>query len=287
MPPLTPAQENLKRHLGVHGGSSSIRCNVCRATFARADLRRRHVKRKHPEVLCADRAAWGEEDAAHDQGREDGRDVPLDASADADLLLMENILSSISPEVPAPASPPAVGDSHSHPSPTTPPATADSDPLHGLSPVLLDTALASYFSHVAHFFPFVHRGAFDARTAPRPLLLALVGLGLQYAEGDEDGANVPPLSSICFYRALGMLDDNAPPPTTALDIVTLQARILLSVLAIMYLCGAATSHGLKLHAESVLLARQGGLFNPLPASRATSSLDALWAEYARGESHKR
>ncbi|KAJ4992574.1 early growth response protein 1 (egr-1) [Stagonosporopsis vannaccii] len=44
--------ENLKRHAALHAPSqdeASLTCDFCSATFSRSDLRRRHVKRKHPE----------------------------------------------------------------------------------------------------------------------------------------------------------------------------------------------------------------------------------------------
>ncbi|KAF1945612.1 hypothetical protein EJ02DRAFT_34412 [Clathrospora elynae] len=43
--------ENLKRHSAVHSRSqdvTSLSCDICNATFSRADLRVRHLKRKHP-----------------------------------------------------------------------------------------------------------------------------------------------------------------------------------------------------------------------------------------------
>ncbi|KAL2829544.1 fungal-specific transcription factor domain-containing protein [Aspergillus cavernicola] len=44
--------ENLKRHALLHTRShdhAALPCDFCQATFSRADLRRRHMKRKHPE----------------------------------------------------------------------------------------------------------------------------------------------------------------------------------------------------------------------------------------------
>lgn len=44
--------ENLKRHAAVHNRSQdkgSLACPLCLVTFSRADLRSRHMKRKHPE----------------------------------------------------------------------------------------------------------------------------------------------------------------------------------------------------------------------------------------------
>lgn len=44
--------ENLKRHAVLHispQNEASLTCDLCTATFSRSDLRRRHVKRKHPE----------------------------------------------------------------------------------------------------------------------------------------------------------------------------------------------------------------------------------------------
>ncbi|KAJ5377303.1 uncharacterized protein N7496_004712 [Penicillium cataractarum] len=44
--------ENLKRHAAVHNRSQdkgSLTCPLCPVTFSRADLRSRHMKRKHPE----------------------------------------------------------------------------------------------------------------------------------------------------------------------------------------------------------------------------------------------
>ncbi|KAH7094425.1 fungal-specific transcription factor domain-containing protein [Paraphoma chrysanthemicola] len=48
--------ENLKRHATLHAKSrneASLSCDICHATFSRADLRLRHLKRKHPEVPCS------------------------------------------------------------------------------------------------------------------------------------------------------------------------------------------------------------------------------------------
>lgn len=45
-------QENLKRHAALHSRSSqdaALQCKFCSCTFSRADLRHRHIKRKHPE----------------------------------------------------------------------------------------------------------------------------------------------------------------------------------------------------------------------------------------------
>lgn len=45
--------ENLKRHAALHSRShndAALSCDSCPATFSRADLKRRHIKRKHPEL---------------------------------------------------------------------------------------------------------------------------------------------------------------------------------------------------------------------------------------------
>lgn len=43
--------ENLKRHAAIHTRPEdvSLTCELCPTTFSRADLRRRHMKRRHPE----------------------------------------------------------------------------------------------------------------------------------------------------------------------------------------------------------------------------------------------
>lgn len=41
-------QENLKRHGSVHTADVDLQCKFCSTTFARDDLRRRHVRLKHP-----------------------------------------------------------------------------------------------------------------------------------------------------------------------------------------------------------------------------------------------
>ena len=48
-------QENLKRHTVLHSQShadTSFPCDFCSTTFARQDLRWRHIKYKHPEVAA-------------------------------------------------------------------------------------------------------------------------------------------------------------------------------------------------------------------------------------------
>lgn len=51
--------ENLKRHATLHTKSrngTSLSCDICNATFSRADLRLRHMQRKHPEAECSQSA---------------------------------------------------------------------------------------------------------------------------------------------------------------------------------------------------------------------------------------
>jgi len=46
--------ENLKRHASVHsrsGSEASLPCGYCQTTFSRRDLRSRHIKKKHPELV--------------------------------------------------------------------------------------------------------------------------------------------------------------------------------------------------------------------------------------------
>jgi hypothetical protein len=141
-----------------------------------------------------------------------------------------------------------------------------------------------FFAHVAHFVPFLHKPTFDHNQTPLPLILSILSLAYQYGPDPESthpnsGAA---LSRRCFHHARTLIT-----PEDA-DISTVQAYLLLQICAMMYLCGADSAHGLKMHSITIPLARNVGLMQPIPLeSAATQDLDTLWRAFVAAESHKR
>lgn len=171
----------------------------------------------------------------------------------------------------------------------------------------IQRGLHLYFTYVSHFVPFLHRPTFDATITSRPsagyLVLSMLSLGYQHGEdphhdrapdqepdNDDSGQS---LSRRCFHRARVLLaieeskdddDDNARD-----NISMIQAYLLLEICAVMYLCGADSAYGLKMHPRMISLTRSSGLTQPsqrLPSEPARD-LHELWANFRRTESQKR
>jgi Fungal specific transcription factor domain len=149
-----------------------------------------------------------------------------------------------------------------------------------------------YFAHVSHFVPFLHEPTFDAARAPRHLILSMLSLAYQHGEdpdcGEEEGSGVT-LSTRCFHRARIPLTSNQEKSVDlARNTIMVQVYLLLQICAMLYLCGENSSFGLQLHSKMIILARSGGLMQPLPMESAeTEDLDSLWREFIKAESHKR
>lgn len=150
-----------------------------------------------------------------------------------------------------------------------------------------------FFDHVSCFLPFLHRATFDPQHAPFSLVLGIVCLGYQYGEDPEleshpgSGAN---LSEGCYQHALAILYNEEPSGINeaSYESQLVQSYLLLQIFAMLYKCGDDSKYGLGIHSKMISLARSVGLMQPLYYESAmTQSLDSLWREFIRVESHKR
>ncbi|OOF92515.1 hypothetical protein ASPCADRAFT_399352 [Aspergillus carbonarius ITEM 5010] len=283
--------ENLKRHSALHSRSrndGSLPCDLCQATFSRPDLRHRHMKRKHAE---------------HEQRRAIKRPRREEYATEMERTL----LSILQPTDQLGPQSPATTVSQS-PSLDMDLSGFDFAPDIALSPIKDDlpqpqnnwcpSALQItrgcdlFFTHVAHFVPFLHQPTFDATTLSPHLLLAMLSLAYQYGDDPECDASADTgadLSTRCFRQARTLL-----PSTNTLSInptdqlALIQTLLLLQICAMLYLCGDYSAQGLQMHTTMISLARSAGLMQPGPTiSAQTSSLDSLWEEFIKAESHKR
>ncbi|PYI05098.1 hypothetical protein BO78DRAFT_318856 [Aspergillus sclerotiicarbonarius CBS 121057] len=148
-----------------------------------------------------------------------------------------------------------------------------------------------FFTHIAHFVPFLHQPTFDSTTLPSHLLLAMLSLAYQYGDDPECDAGAgtgASLSTRCFLQGRSLLPsaNTLSSPTDQLALI--QTLLLLQICAMLYLCGENSAHGLQMHTTMISLARSSGLMQPIPTESAqTSSLDSLWQEFIKSESHKR
>jgi hypothetical protein len=150
-----------------------------------------------------------------------------------------------------------------------------------------------FFIHLSSFLPFIHRPTFDSNRADESLLYGMLALGYQYGEDPDDqerASSGASLSLRCYHQSRALLKSNNDQDTlgNSQRITTVQAYLLLQVLTMMYLCGTSSAYGLKIHSKIVMLARAGGLMQPLPAqATAAADLDSLWHQFVQNETHKR
>ncbi|KUI74443.1 hypothetical protein VM1G_10063 [Cytospora mali] len=240
--------ENLKRHAALHSrsrsnsrsGGGSLPCHLCPATFSRPDLRKRHMRRKHPEhgnsngndnnigmahsVITESKSLAASFSADTMSGSS-----PAEAFEPASLL--DNIISyqQAFPEVSSADSSIGAGFSPGHnpvmlmrdlPSPLYfgPSLTTSFDfglpqlQLHGdwmPTTAQTDEGCRLYFTHVAYYVPVLHRPTFDPRNPPaRHLLLAILCLAYQYSEDPDcsyEAGSGDKLSLRCFQSARAIL----------------------------------------------------------------------------------
>lgn len=149
-----------------------------------------------------------------------------------------------------------------------------------------------YFSHVSQFAPFLHRPTFDATETARHLGLSMLCLAYQHGEdpdcGEEAGSGAR-LSQRCFHRArVVAASEEEREGDLAHTISLVQTYWMLQVYVMMYLCGADSAYGHKMHSRMISLTRFGGLTQPIPVeSTTTEDLDDLWREFIKAESQKR
>jgi hypothetical protein len=233
--------ENLKRHAALHTrseGSAALPCSLCNATFSRADLRNRHLKRKHPDHDEL-RAQKRRREDRHDSSSPlsvDGDDTPILADPMAQQTTMNNVAAtehgcsdplalqgSLLPSVPV-LQPPFHLDTGLQ---TT--AAAQFTPFsselaelvymsdrrspdyqlqdqRGWTPSTQQVVRGCevFFTQVSHFVPFLHGPTFNAARAEEHLTLSVLCLAYQHTEDpdcvDQVGSGTS-LSVWCFQRA--------------------------------------------------------------------------------------
>jgi hypothetical protein len=149
-----------------------------------------------------------------------------------------------------------------------------------------------FFSHIAHFLPFLHQPTFDPDQTPSYLILSILCLAFQYGEDPECGEQAGSgsnLSMRCFHQARSLVTSEESRTDTLTDTIPMvQSYVLLQICAMMYLCGESSAFGLKMHSNMISLARAGGMMQPIPIHSATTQdLESLWREFVKAESHKR
>ncbi|KAJ5147097.1 hypothetical protein N7476_001376 [Penicillium atrosanguineum] len=149
-----------------------------------------------------------------------------------------------------------------------------------------------FFSHIAHFVPFLHQSTFDSNQSPSYLIVSILCLAYQYGEDSECGEQAgsgADLSMRCFHRARSLIASEEGRSDILPDkIPIVQSYVLLQICAMMYLCGESSAFGLKIHSSMISLARASGMMQPLAIQSATpQDLESLWREFVKGESHKR
>ena len=156
----------------------------------------------------------------------------------------------------------------------------------------VERGLELYFTNISHFIPFLHRPTLDPTCIPAYLLLSILSLAYQYAEDpstpDQSGSGEQ-LSLLCFHRARVLaaseeeVEDDQPH-----NIALVQTLLLLEVCAMFYICGKASTQGLKMHSRMISIARSTGLMRTsIPATAGTKDLDSMWRAAMKSESHKR
>ncbi|KAJ5641108.1 fungal-specific transcription factor domain-containing protein [Penicillium herquei] len=161
-----------------------------------------------------------------------------------------------------------------------------------LSPSQINCGCDLFFTHVSSFVPFLHQSTFDATQLPLQLILGMLSLGYQYGEdpdsGHLEGSGVS-LSWRCFHQARVLIaSEETNTSDFSSSIATVQSYLLLQICAMMYLCGADSAYGLKMHSNMISLARASGMMQPEPpGSSPAQDLDSLWRDFVKAESHKR
>lgn len=284
--------ENLKRHAVLHNRSpkeASLPCDFCPTTFSRLDLRRRHMKRKHPE--------HEERKSRDSSGRRDSQSRHLD-DLETGIWQFEHANTNTDIQSPAQTTYPKLG------TPSLPehldtrifdtdlafglPDFVDSPPQDGWYPssLQLTRGCELYFAHVSPFVPFLHQPTFDVEHAAPLLILSMLSLGYQYGDDPEcDTSSGADLSTRCFHSARSMISFSDQ-DTGLENVILVQAHLLLQICAMMYLCGEHSTYGLKMHSNMISLVRAGGLMAPAPTASATE-LESLWREFIKSESLKR
>ncbi|KAL4821874.1 fungal-specific transcription factor domain-containing protein [Aspergillus spinulosporus] len=319
--------ENLKRHALLHTRSHDelqLPCDFCTATFSRPDLRKRHMKRKHPEHETRrakkrvqrgeSTREWSDEDGrdpVSPEGSHDGRSPQAgnDQNGGSASVWGDGRSPSISGLMQQALEEPRVDrigkdvmdlqtlldtgrifrppESIEQHSPGFISSLSLEDGSWMPSPSQISTGCALFFAHVSHFVPFLHQPTFDADQTPLHLLLSMLSLAYQYGSDPDSDAHAPDSGALLSARCFHRARALLTSSSTASPISTVQSYLLLQIASMMYLC-SESHHTLQMHSASISLARTSGLMQQtaLETSRSTS-LTTLWHAFVSAESHKR
>lgn len=265
-------KENLKRHLLLHRAASSNTkhpCFYCDRLFSRRDLRKRHIKKQHPQCEPDPESNPEADDAS--RTTEASINVPgcrTHAERQETMGVIEDASSNYQ----------------------TPPLSADDDanldvqyesssvlnmllsnrtdlsPTHGLQRIedregiaptqehfpitLIQRGVQLYFRHVSPFLPFLHQHTFKHTDIPQALLMGMLSVGLQFES--ERGMD-PSVPAQAFRNGMKLLTEAGLSDEVlfARNIHTIQAYLLLELYAAMYSGGRDTTVGLQMHHKSV------------------------------------
>lgn len=260
-------KENLKRHLLLHrtaSGNTKHPCFYCDRLFSRRDLRKRHIKKQHPQ--CEPDPECNPEiddtprttdtliqvpDARIYAARQDTieaiehvssnyRTPPLSADDDASF---ENQRDSMLLTTRTDLSP---NDDLLRI------ATAGgTEPTHEHFPMtLVQRGIQLYFRHVSPYLPFIHQHTFKHSDVPEALLMGMLSVGLQFESEQEMN---PSTAVQAFERGTRLLTQAGKSDEIlfARNIHTVQAYLLLELYATMNSGVRDTTLGLQMHHKSV------------------------------------
>ncbi|KAH0372721.1 hypothetical protein KCU65_g930, partial [Aureobasidium melanogenum] len=260
-------KENLKRHLLLHrttSGSTKHPCFYCDRLFSRRDLRKRHIKKQHPQ--CEPDPEYNPEadgttrtidalievpDARMHAARQDTVEViehvsskyrtpPLSADDDASL---ENQCDSMLLSNRTDVSP--INDLQQI-------VTAEElGPTHEPFPMtLIQRGIELYFRHISPYLPFIHQHTFGHSDMPEALIMGMLSIGLQFDSEQETNSSI---SAQAFERGRKLLTqaEESDEVLFARNIHTIQAYLLLELYAAVNSGGRDTTLGLQMHHKSV------------------------------------
>lgn len=262
--------------------SISINCPHCSIQFSRNDLRRRHIKKRHPEALShlpntrdskkreeqINKEAGTVFEVGGMEGHGRRKEGFLESSGNPSWATWSSVIPTL-PDADTAATTHPVKDvdnlnwlsalldtpihieepPHSYPLNNSRITGKDPrlrSPVASVEPSLVNLGTDLFFTHLAHYFPFIHQPTFSASSASEILLMAMLSVSLQFAEPSD--ANRSSASS-CYVRAKHLLEASEDLEDRAVNLQVIQACLLLQMYALMLVGGSETKYGLRLHAK--------------------------------------
>lgn len=274
------SKENLKRHLLSHRASASSTkhpCFYCDRLFSRRDLRKRHIKKQHPQCEldpeCNVEAGSSLPTTEVSTKASDSQTARQDIVTSPDVVSGPSDVNQSYPQTPSPSGDDLVNrETRPHAGPVFNMDPSDSvylSPTNGtqrqvevgtteeiihtpglFSAPLVERGCELYFRHVSPFLAFIHQPTFDFTDLPEALLMGMLSVGLQF-ETDEALASDAPAQAFGRGRELLSQTEVSEEPLFAKNIYTIQAYLLLEMYAALYSGGQDTTVGLQMHHKSV------------------------------------